>query len=154
MSHRPFKLRHGVKVQKELAVWFASTVRRTSSSYRLAVLARCAFLRQRAHRLIGALSALEHRLFVGDERSLLPTHGAFTFRAAVPDRLGGVDNSDDRRCLVLFAAPEEEVQVLQPSGAAAEPRALHERATRSRVPCKLLPSVYVRACVRACMRMR
>ena len=61
-----------------------------------------------------------------DEGSLLPTHGAGMFSAAVPDRLGSVDNSDDRRRLLLFAAPEEVVQRLKPSGAATEPRALQE----------------------------
>jgi hypothetical protein len=78
-----------------------------------------------------ALSALERRLLVDDEGSLLPTHRAGTL-SAVPNRLGGFDNSDDRRCLLLFAKPEEAVQLLQPSGAATEPRALHNRAAHPR----------------------
>ena len=55
-----------------------------------------------------ALPALQRRL-VDDEGSLLPTHGAGTFSGAMPNRLGGFVNSDDRQCLLLLASPEESV---------------------------------------------
>ena len=76
------------------------------------------------------LAALERRL-VDDEGTLLPTHGVGKFSGAMPDRLGGFVNSDDRQCFLLLASPEDSVELLEPSGAAPVPRvtrALHERA--------------------------
>ena len=83
-------------------------------------------------RKAGKLTALQHWLFVYDGGSLLPTDGAGTFSIPMPDRLGGFDNSDGRRRLLLLTAPEEAVQALKPSGAAPESRALQERAARPR----------------------
>ncbi len=93
----------------------------------------CAILATECRRKAGKLTALQHRLFVCDEGSLLPTDGAdSTFGIPMPDRLGGFDNSDDRRRLLLLTAPEEAIQALKPSGAAPESRALQERAARPR----------------------
>jgi hypothetical protein len=78
-----------------------------------------------------ALPALQRRLLVDDEGSLLPRHGAGTFSGAMPNRLGRFVNSDDRQCLLLLASPEDSVELLEPSGAAPVPRvtrALQERA--------------------------
>ena len=64
-----------------------------------------------------------------DEGSLLPTDGAGTLSIPMPNWLGGFDDSDDCRRLLLLTAPEEAVQAVQPSGAAPESRALQERAS-------------------------
>ena len=53
---------------------------------------------------------------------MLPTHGARTVGIAVPNRLGGVDHRDDRRCLVPLAAAEEVGYAPKPSGAAPATR--------------------------------
>jgi hypothetical protein len=89
-----------------------------------------AFLQLRVHRLSSALPALERRLVIYDEGGLLPTPGASTFSVAMPNRLGGVDHSDDCQRLLVFAAPEDTVQFLKPSEATPEPRSgsLQERA--------------------------
>ena len=67
---------------------------------------------------VSALTALERRLLVYDVRRMLPTRGSGMVSIAVPNRLGGVDHSDDRRCLVPLAAAEEVGYAPKPSGTA------------------------------------
>ena len=74
------------------------------------------------HRDISALPALKCRLFVDDVSRMLPTHGAHTVSIPEPNRFGGVDYSDDRRCLVPLAAAEEVGYAPKPSGAAPATR--------------------------------
>ena len=57
-----------------------------------------------------------------DVRRMLPTRGAGMVSIAVPNRLGGVDHSDDRRCLVPLAAAEEVGYAPKPSRAAPATR--------------------------------
>ena len=71
---------------------------------------------------VSALTALERRLLVNDERRMLPTHGARTVGIAEANRLGGVDHRDDRRCLVPLAAAEEVGYAPKPSRAAPATR--------------------------------
>ena len=71
---------------------------------------------------MSALTALERRLLVNDERRMLPTHGARTVGIAEANRLGGVDHRDDRRCLVPLAAAEEVGYAPKPSRAAPATR--------------------------------